>query len=180
MDQVVIKGFIIANLLDLVRGTMTEADFASLEEELGISYKTLKLAYFKDYPVEIQVRTEERIAEILWKRSDDGAFYKFGRMNYETFSKSAIGRTALALVGQNPKRIVKASVRLMSTVMKGMKIETVDKGENAVSFRFRNNPYRPLGWQGVIDAVLESAGVTPEVTIVKHGPKDHEFLVTWS
>lgn len=180
MDQVMIKGFIIANLLDLVRGTMSEADFADLEEELGVSYKTLKLAYFKDYPVEIQVRTEEKIAQILWQRTDDGAFYEFGRMNYETFAKSAIGRTALGLVGQNPKRILKASVRLISTVMKGIKIEIVDRGENEISFRFRNNPYRPLGWQGVIDAGLESAGVTPEVKIIKHGPKDYEYLVTWS
>lgn len=180
MDQVMIKGFIIANLLDLVRGTMTEADFSDLEEELGVIYKTLKLGYFKDYPVEIQVRAEERIAQILWQRTDDGAFYEFGRMNFESFSKSAVGRTALALVGQNPKKIIKASVRLMSTVMKGMRVESEDRGENEISFRFRNNPYRPLGWQGVIDAVLESAGVTPEVKIIKHGPKDHEFLVTWS
>ncbi len=180
MDQVTIKGFIIANLLDLVRGKLSEQEFACLEEDLGVSYKSLKLAYFKDYPVEVQIRTEEKVAQILWQRSDDGAFYKFGRMNYETFAKSAIGRTALALVGKNPKRIVKASVRLMSTVMKGMKIEFEDRGENEISFRFRNNPYRPLGWQGVIDAVLESAGVTPEVTIIKHGPTDTEYLVTWS
>ena len=180
MDQVMIKGFIIGNVLDLVRGTMSASDFADLEAELGLSYKTLKLAYFKDYPVEIQLRAEEKVAQILWHRSDDGAFYKFGRLNFEAFAKTAIGRTALALVGKDPKRLVKASIRLMSTVMKGMKIEVEDRGEDSISFRFRNNPYRPLGWQGVIDAVLESAGVTPEVKIVKHGPTDTEYLVTWS
>ena len=118
MDQVMIKGFIIGNVLDLVRGTMSASDFAALEEELGLSYKALKLSYFKDYPVELQIRAEEKVAQILWQRSDDGAFYKFGRLNFEAFAKTAIGRTALALVGKDPKRLVKASIRLMSTVMK--------------------------------------------------------------
>ena len=36
MDQVMIKGFIIGNVLDLVRGTMSASDFADLEE--AVSY----------------------------------------------------------------------------------------------------------------------------------------------
>lgn len=179
MPGVTIKGFIVARLLDLVRDRLSEEEFAELEKDLGVEYKTLKMAYFKDYPVELQLKTEERVAEILWDRSDDGAFYKFGRMNFETFASSAIGRTTLALVGGDAKRLIKASIRLISTVMGGIKIDVEDRGPREISFRFRNNPYRPLGWQGVIDAAIEHAGETPQVKIVNRGPGDTEYLVSW-
>jgi len=178
--DVTIKGFIIARLLDMVKEQLSEEEFKALQDEVGIDYKSLKLSFFRDYPVDLQLAVEARIAKILWNRTDDGAFYEFGRYNFQSFSQSTIGRATLAMLGKDPKKMVKASIRLMSTVMGGIVIEVEDRGETEISFRFRNNPYRPLGWQGVIDAALQHAGVTPQVQIIEHGRQDTEYLVSWS
>ena len=63
--------------------------------------------------------------------------------------------------------------------MGGTQIETRELGPKELSFRFRNNPYRPLGWQGVIDATLEHAGVVPKVRIKNHGGLYTEYLISW-
>ena len=179
MAGITIKAFILARLLDLAKSRLSPEEFGKLEADLGVQHRSLKLAFFSDHPVELQIKIEERLAPVIWGRSDDQAFYQFGRQNFETFAASAVGRTLLALTGKDPKRIVMTSLGILSRVLSGAKIDVTDKGPGEVSFRFRNNPYRPLGWQGVIDATLEHAGVTPKVRLVQHAGGDTEYLITW-
>jgi uncharacterized protein (TIGR02265 family) len=176
---ITVKAFILARLLDLAKEKLSPDELAKLEADLGVQHRLLKVAFFSDHPVELQIRLEERLAPVVWGRSDDQAFYLFGRQNFETFAASAVGRTMLALTGKDPKRIVMTSLGILSRVMNGAQIEVVDRGPRDVSFRFRNNPYRPLGWQGVIDATLEHAGVKPKVQLIQHGGGDTEYLISW-
>jgi uncharacterized protein (TIGR02265 family) len=180
MSGITIKAFILARLLDLAKEKLSPEEFAGLEAELGVQHRSLKLGFFSDHPVELQIKVEERLAPLVWGRSDDQAYYLFGRQNFETFAASAVGRTLLALTGKDPKRILMTSLHILSRVMTGAKIEVSDRGPKDVSFRFRNNPYRPLGWMGVVDATLEHAGVRPTVRLLDHGGGDTEYLISWS
>ena len=150
-----------------------------MEQDLGVSLRKMKMAFFSDYPVELQIAVEERVCKVLWNEDYDTAVYKIGRINFESFSKSAIGRTSLAMLGKDPKRLLKATARLMKTVVSGMVLDVEERGETAYSLRFRNSPHRPLGWKGTIDAALDQAGVKADVEIINRGLNDNEFLVSW-
>lgn len=179
MSEITVKAFVLARLMEFAREGLGEEDFARLEEEVGISLRTLRLAFFKDHPVSLQIKMEEGIARALWNRTDDGAFYEFGKMNFTTFAQSTIGKATLAMTGRNPKKFLEASIRLMGTVMGGMKTETKSITDRKFSFRFHNNPYRPLGWQGVIDAAMEHVGVDAHVRTIRHGSEDTEYIIEW-
>ena len=179
MAEVTVKAFVLARLLELARDGLSADSFAKLEADVGLTLKSVKLAFFKAHPVSVQNKLEDNIAKALWNRTDDQAFHQFGKMNFDTFATSTIGKATIAMTGRNPRRFMKASIRLMSTVMTGMKIEITDLGERKFSFRFFNNPYRPLGWQGIIDAAMEHCGVTHTVRTILHGGEDTEYIIQW-
>ncbi len=179
MAEITVKAFVLARLMEFAREGLGEQDFTRLEQEVGVTLRNLRLAFFKDHPVSLQVKIEEGIARALWNRTDDGAFYEFGKMNFTTFAHSTIGRATLAMTGRDPRRFLEASIRLMGTVMSNMHTETKPLGERQFSFRFFNNPYRPLGWQGAIDAAMEHVGVDTRVRTIRHGANDTEYIIEW-
>ena len=181
MSDVTIKGFIIARLLDLAKEQMSAEDFAALEQEVGVEARTLRLSFFRDFPVEVQFAVQEKLAPYLFQSKYDAeAARKFGRLNFDTFRSSGIGRATLALVGKDPKRLLRASMRLVGTVVNGMTIDIEDRGEKEMSLRFRNIPYPPTEWVGVIEGAVEHAGGRPLVKIEVHSRSDVEYGVSWS
>lgn len=180
MADVMVKGFIIARTLELIKEHLDAESFAALENELGVSLRRLKVTFFNDYPVALQFAVEERASQILWHESYDSAAYRIGRLNFTSFRESTFGRTAMAMVGKDPKKLVRGTVRLIAAVTSGLVIDVTEKGEKEFSVRFRNAPHRPMAWKGTIDAALESTGIAPDVRIVNHGVNNNEFVITWS
>ena len=179
MTGITLKGFILAPHMERLKAALSDEEFARVEQELGVTHRALKLSFFKDYPVELQNALEAKLAELVYKRRHEEVAYHIGHLNFETFSQSAIGRTTLALIGKDPKKMVKATIRLLSTVMSGMEVVVNDRQGEAFSVRFRNNPHPVQGWRGVISGALEYAGVTPRVTVVEHGRRDTEYMIAW-
>lgn len=180
MAEITVKAFVLARLLEMARERLSPDAYQKLQDDVGLTVKELKLAFFKAHPVSVQNRLEDVLALALWNRSDDGAFYEFGKMNFNTFAESTIGKATIAMTGRDPRKFLQASIRLMSTIMSGMKTEITALGEKSFSFRFYNNPYRPLGWQGVIDAAMEHCGVEHRVRTIRHGGADTEYIIEWS
>ncbi len=179
MAEITVKAFVFARLLEMARDGLTEDAYAKLEGDIGLTLREVKLAFFKAHPVSLQNKLEECMAKALWNRTDDGAFHQFGKMNFDTFAESTIGKATIAMTGRNPRRFMKASIPLMSTIMTGMEIEITALEENKFSFRFFNNPYRPLGWQGIIDAAMEHCAVKHTVRTILHGGSDTEYIIEW-
>ena len=176
---ITLKGFILAPHMERLKAALSEDEFAKVEAELGVTLKSLKLSFFKDFPVELQNSMEAKLAEVVYGKRHAEAAFDIGHSNFETFSQSAIGRTTLALIGRDPKKMVKATIRLLSTVMKGMDVVVNDRQDEAFSVRFRNNPHPVQGWHGVIAGALEYAGVKPRIKIVEHTRSDTEYVIDW-
>lgn len=179
-DEITVKGFIIAKTMELAREELDAAAFATLEQAVGATYKSLKSAFFTDYPVALQMKVEEKVCEAVWGEPYATAVYRIGRLNFTSFKDSAIGRTALAFLGKDPRKIVLATVKLVSKVVSGLIIDVEERDRHEFALRFRNSPHIPLGWKGTVDAALEHAGVTPDVRILTHGHHDFEIVVGWS
>lgn len=179
MAEPTVKGVFILQTLKMLRDRLDRAAFAAFEKDVGVEFKTLNMSYFKDYPITLQNRVEEAAARALWGRDDDAIFFEFGKLSFETLASSAIGRTLLALVGRNPKKMALSAGRLVNAVTSGLEFEVHEVNDRQVSFRFRNNPYRPPGWQGVLDAAIHHTGATPNIRIVQHGGRDTEYLIEW-
>ena len=179
MTGITLKGFILAPHMDRLKEALSDEEFARVEEELGVTRKALKFSYFKDYPVELQNSIEGKLAEVIYKKPHSEVAYDIGYLNFETFSQSAIGRTTLALIGKDPRRMVKATIRMLSTVMRGMDVVVNDQDDEQFSVRFINNPHPLQGWRGVICGALDFAGVKPKVGIIEHSRHDTEYTIDW-
>jgi len=179
MAHVTTKGFLIARHLQAAKDSLTEDEFKAIEDELGVTLKQMRIGSFKDFPAELQLAVEERLAPILWNGSYADTAYDSGKLNYKAYAASAVGRTTLLLIGSDPRKMIKATVRLITLVMSGLEIGVEEVDEKKFSLRFRNNPFPPQAWHGAFDGALEATGITPRTKIIEHSPKDVEFLISW-
>ena len=69
--------------------------------------------------------------------------------------------------------------RMIEAVAKGMETEIQKLDERKYSFRFRNNPYRIQGWQGLLESCLRHTGVEPKTEVKSHGARDNEYIFEW-
>ena len=136
MGEVTTKGFLIARHLQAAKDVLTEDEFLAIEEELGVTLKQMKIGSFKDFPVEVQLAVEERLAPIVWGGSYAETAYDSGKLNYQAYAASTAGRTTLLLVGNDPRRRIKATVRLITLVMSGLEIEVNERSEKEFSLRW--------------------------------------------
>ena len=82
MAGITVKSFIVARLLELARERLGQDEFVRLQRELDLDYNSLKHSFLSNQSVEVQVRLEERLAPLIWNRTDDHAYYLFGRHNF--------------------------------------------------------------------------------------------------
>ena len=81
---------------------------------------------------------------------------------------------------ENVRKIVLATVKLVSKVISGLDIDIEKREDKEFSLRFRNSPHLPLAWKGTIEGALDYTGVEPNVRVVNHGHNDFEIVVGWS
>jgi len=179
MEQVTTKGFMIARHLQAAKEKLTEEEFQAIEDELGVTLKQMKLSAFKNFPATLQIDVEKRLAPILWNGSYADTAYYAGKHNYQAYAASAAGRTTLLLVGNDPGKMIKATTRLITLVISGMKFEVQELGEKEYSVRVQHGPFLPQGWKGAFEGALEATGITPRTEIIQRGPEDFEYLIRW-
>ena len=129
--------------------------------------------------MEINDRLNRAAAIVLFGKDNPETQYKIGKLTFNVYTHSFIGKTMFSLLGNRIKEAVLSSKKIYNTVTSGLDIETKELGDKKVSIRVRNDPF-PLRYrEGIFAAAMEYFGLDSNVQAIKHYHEDHEYILEW-
>jgi len=172
-SNVYYKGFIFKSQLDALRKLKGEEVLAVLEKKFG----PLVFNGFKEYPVEEEIRLQQEIAEIMFGKIDDEAWFKLGEVVFNAFAYSQIGKTIFSLFG-NLQGNFSQLPSILKTISSGITCTVKKTGDRMLTITLTGEPHNPHHYQGVFNAGIRYFGFTPSVEIDTNSA-EQTFIVSW-
>jgi len=170
-----VKGFVLKGVLKIVKKEKGEKGLKQLEQKFG----SLKFSAFNDYPTETNAELRKMAAEVIYGKHDEETEYLFGKITFESYADSLIGKTMFSLLGNNLKKVAMGLPKILSTVNKGLESEVEDLGSKKVRIRMKNNPYHIKYHEGVWAAGAEFFKEKYKITSRVLAPGDYEYVMEW-
>jgi len=173
--QRTIKGVFLKNLVKVVEKQKGPEGRVQLEEKFG----DLNFSAFKDYSFECFGKIVASVCKVMYGENSPQAQFEIGKLMFEIYNKSVIGKTMFSLLGTNPKRAALGAGRAMNTVTSGLDIEIADLGPKKVKLRIKNDSQHIRHYEGVWAASAEMLNLKAKITARELAPEDHEYIVEW-
>ena len=131
------------------------------------------------YPIEEKRILLETAIKCLYGDITSENYGKIGRLSFSAFSESIIGKTLLAIIGNDVKRAAAVVKTGLDTVTTGFPIEVKSLNENSVSIRMSNNPYPVEYYKSQWEMALELMHKTGTVETHILGEHDYNYIISW-
>ncbi|KKP69276.1 hypothetical protein A2X44_02710 [candidate division CPR3 bacterium GWF2_35_18] len=169
------KGLFLKNIVNIIKKEKGEPGIQKLKEKVG----QVDFFAFKDYPMELDVKFAKASCEILYGTANDEAYINLGKLAFQTYTKSVIGKTMFSLIGNNLYKGISNLGKMLSTVTSGFEITVQELDSHTIKIRTKNNPYHIKHYQGIWLAAFEYFGVVPQIDSRTISPENFEYLIKW-
>jgi len=174
MEQT-IKGIFLKNIVKRVREKKGPEGLKALEKKYG----DLKISAFGEYPLSRYVDLTNFASEIIYGSNGPEAQYDFGKLSFDVYGESILGKTMFSLLGNDAKKVVMALGNILGTVTPGLHVKTEDLGGNAVKVTMQSNPQHIRHYEGMFSRGLEYFGKEGHIESTVLGPNNYQYMISW-
>jgi len=175
-----VKGMFLKNIVATIKEHKGPQGLEALKRELGDT----QFYGMRDYSLEEEVQLHRVAMKILYGDANPNNYFELGKVSFQTYAESAIGKTIMSLFHGNVKKLALSFKMAINTISSGFDIRTEDLGGNRVKITLLHLPYPVEYYKGVFTGAIEYFQKRGEVTqgLVKahtRAPGDYEYILRW-
>jgi len=170
------KGLFLKGYVDMLR---KQKGPEAIEKLKTMMDGEINFSQLKSYPMEIEIKLKDSIIKILYGKITDEAELEFGKLSFQVYADSVLGKTMFSLFGNNLKKLSLSVSRVLDSVVEGITFETEELGEKKVLIRITDNVHNIRHYEGVWLAAIKYFGHQGAVKAVDKGNNVHEYVLSW-
>lgn len=178
IEDITLRGVFITQFINQAKKHLTEAQYQQLKQE----FDGLQISGVNTYKATLQTNIERRCGELIYPDlSDTERAIKLGRISFQSFSQSTMGRTMMHVLSNSPEALVNNTAKLFDVLTKGIVIKVHKLTQNSMIIHIYNNPFDPHGLKGYFLEAMEFLGYQNAQIELQH-VVDQEYIYTihWS
>lgn len=171
-----IKGSVLENATQFLIERKGADIVHELEPELGaMVYDTHAF-----YPVDQFLKLQDTIIKLISPNDSEQGLKELGRYAFNSYAKSLIGGTMINHT-KNAQELLEQVQNQWNQVLNfGQRSLTeFNTANRTAELEIKDDPRQPAYLAGVIEAGLQSIGLTPQLSTETIGDHDYKFIIRW-
>lgn len=176
MTEKMIKGSVLENALQFLREQKGDSAVQKLEADLG----TLVFDSHSYYPLEQFLQLQKGIIALTYPNEVERGLNVLGRYAFNSYAKSLLGGTMINHIENAQELLEQVQIQWNQVLNFGQRsLADYDAENHTSTLEIQDDPRPPGYLAGIIEAGLESIGLSPQVSFESIGEHNYKFLIRW-